>query len=68
MRRQLAQRLSPYIPRNLIVRHTAPGELVLDQILFLPFKKKIQIQTDKHNKGKINIRNQIAQNRNGGLK
>jgi len=23
---------SPYIPRNLILRYTAPGELVLDQM------------------------------------
>ena len=40
MRRQLAQRLvgnyrsnwSPYIPRNLILRYTQPGDLVLDQM------------------------------------
>ena len=40
MRRQLAQRLvgnyrgnwSPYIPRNLILRYTAHGDLVLDQM------------------------------------
>jgi DNA modification methylase len=40
MRRQLAQRLvgnyrgnwSPYIPRNLILRYTAPSDLVLDQM------------------------------------
>jgi hypothetical protein len=33
-----------------------------------PAQKNKQIQTDKHNKGKINLRSKIAQNRNGELK
>lgn len=32
-RRQLqGQLVAPYIPRNLILRYTAPGDLVLDQM------------------------------------
>jgi hypothetical protein len=30
---------SPYIPRNLILRYTAPGDLVLERAFFLTIPK-----------------------------